>query len=453
MISASDMGALLLAETTIAALGFGLATWLLPNRPVWRTEVLGLSLILGSGVLSLLLFGLAWVVKGKALVVTITAISLVAGIAGFRRSRHLELAPFGRGRDLIFAWVPILFLFACQAAIHPLYADGLFNFEIRAQLAAAHGGLIPPAFYSDAARAWMHPDYPIFLPLNQAWVYLCAGRAQQSLVMLLGAHFAAAGWCLLYAGVARITGQSWRANLAVALLVLLPTATMAPGGAASLWADFPLAVAFLGAVLYFVEFASTGRGLGCLAAFLALLPWIKREGVVLAGIVIVVAGYLAWKRGTLRQLLPALLPTVAIIVGWKVFLAAVHVNAGRDFLPVTPDNLLAHVDRVPFIVTAVVRELFAWERWCVLWPMTLVAVVVLARNETMKPWKLLAPLIAVPLAIYSFIYIFSAWDSLPLHVVTSLPRLLLPLSMPAILAVVVATPRIGDGQSANKSAN
>jgi hypothetical protein len=275
--------------------------------------------------------------------------------------------------------------------------------------------------------------------MNQAWIYLCLGGPQQGWVQLLSVHFAAAAACLLYSGIARLTGEAWRAGLAVGLLALVPSAMLQPGGVISLWADFPLALLFLASIIYLVEFAATGAALAWFASFLALLPWAKREGIVLAAILSALALGIAWKRGQIPQVALALLPLVVTTLGWKAFLLGARIPE-NDFLPMSLATIVQHSDRLPFILTALTRELVAWERWNLLWLLAVPAVVEIARQPTLARWRVLAPIIAALLCIYPGIYLLSAWPSLPLHVVTSLPRLLLPVAMPALLAIAVAVP-------------
>jgi hypothetical protein len=428
-----------LAECAMIAAGFGLAALLRPRRTVTPIEFAGLVLILGSGAISVLLFGLGLFLRGVGLVTATVLISLALGVCGAVRARANPLGALSDSLRFFTALLPLLIVVGWQAANHPLTSDGL-NFEVRAQLAALHGGHIPDTFFSDPSRGWMHPSYPLFLPMNQAWIYLCAGGPHQGLVQLLSVHFAAAAACLLYSGVARLTGESWRAGLSIGLLFLMPSAMLLPGGATSLWADFPLAIVFLAALIYLIEFADSGSALALFASFLALLPWVKREGIVLAAVLIAAALWFAWKRGDVRRLCLALLPLAMTTLAWKAWLASVHFSPESDFLPVSLAAAVQHADRLPFILTALGRELLTWQRWNLLWLLAVPALVHIGRQPALARWRLLAPIIGALLFAYTGIYIFSSWASLPLHIVTSLPRLLLSVAMPALLAIAVAVP-------------
>jgi hypothetical protein len=438
------MNALLfiLAELGVMLAGFGAAVLLAPTRPVSRMELAGISLVLGQGVISLALFALSPFFQGNVLIAVMALFCLALGILGILRCRRVTFTPPRREDWWCLIFVPMLAAIGWQAITHPLTADGLFNFEWRAQLAAQHGGEIPVAFFSDPSRTWAHPGYPLFLPLNQTWIYLCIGQPHQGLGQLLAVHFALAAMYLLYAGLRDLTGQTWRGALAVVLLFLLPAATTSPGGAASLWADFPLAVVFLGAVIYLIRFSIDGSSLSWFAAFLALLPWVKREGVVLAAVLAVAFLWIAWRAGKISRLPLALFPLAIVWCGWTVFLHGVHATGDRDFLPFSVATIAQNLDRLPLIQTALFRELLETSRWSLLWPLTAVAAWLVWRAQGLAPWRILPGMIVALLALYSAIYLLSAWPSLGLHLVTSLPRLLLSVAMPAILLLAATAPSV-----------
>jgi hypothetical protein len=435
--------AFFLAELAMVLAGLGLAGCLRPSRAVSRLEIFGLSLLLGAGALSVILFVASQWLRGFALLATTATIALGLGVSGWRQLRAAQWEALPGSRALLAALVPLLVIIGWQATNHPLTADGLFNFEIRAQIAAAHGGHLPHAFFSDASRVWMHQSYPLFLPSLQTWIYLVLGGVEQGWGQLLSLHFVAAAAILLYAGITRLTGAAGRGGVAVGLLLLLPTAMFLPGGATSLWADFPLAVVFLAAVLAIAEFAAHSRGLALCAVWLALLPWVKREGLVLAAVLGLALLCIGWRRRSWRATAFALLPLLGVVVGWRIFLTAVHASGDRDFLPLSLATALGNLDRLPLIALALGRELLTWERWSLLWPAALLAFLRIARAPALVAWRWLAPVSALLLAIYSGIYLLSAWENYALHIVTSLPRLLLPVAMAALIGVAVAVPGWG----------
>jgi len=427
----------IVAEVGVWLAGFGVAVLLAPARPISRMELAGITLLLGQGVISLALFALAPFWRGNALIGVITLLYLTLGGLGTFRCRRLTFTPPRREDWYCLIFIPMLAAIGWQAVTHPLTADGLFNFEWRAQLAAQHGGHIPVEFFSDPSRTWAHPNYPLFLPLNQTWLYLRVGLPHQGLGQLLAVHFALAAMCLLYAGLTELTGNAWRGVFAVVLLFLLPAATTSPGGVASLWADFPLAVVFLGATIYLIRFSVDGSSLSWFAAFLALLPWVKREGIILAAVLAVAFLWIAWRAGKVNRL-----PLVVVWGGWTLFLHAAHASADRDFLPVSLATITQNLDRLPLILTALCLELIALNRWSLLWPLTVLAAWLVWRNPALARWRILPFMILALLALYSAIYLLSAWPSLGLHLVTSLPRLLLPVAMPALVLLAAAAPSI-----------
>ena len=207
-----------------------------------------------------------------------------------------------------------------------------------------------------------------------------------------------------------------------------------------MWADFPLALVFLAAVIYLVRFAVDGSSLPLFAVFLAMLPWVKREGLILAAVLATALVWIAFQAGKAGRLPLALLPLVVVSCGWSIFLHSVHASADHDFVPVSFTTAAQNVGRLPFIFSAMGLELLAVVRWTVFWPLAVVAAFHVIWTRSLARWRLLPLIMVALLALYAGIYIFSAWPSLTLHLVTSVPRLLLPVAMPALLLIAVAVP-------------
>jgi hypothetical protein len=51
----------------------------------------------------------------------------------------------------------------------PLGHDGFAIWDLKARIAYLNGGAIPLSYFFDSTRIWSHPEYPLCLPLVQAW--------------------------------------------------------------------------------------------------------------------------------------------------------------------------------------------------------------------------------------------------------------------------------------------
>jgi hypothetical protein len=431
---------LLFALGVLTLAGLGMFSWLRPRRPADALEVVGASVLFGSVFVSLGLFALGPIFHGVSLVGVMTALALMAGGHGIWRLRKAPWQSVS-GARLFAGLLSVTLLFvAWQAFVQPLSGDGIFNFEVRARLALQYGGSIPREFFSDASRAWMHQSYPLFVSLNELWLYLCLGESHQTLVKALGVLWFAGWACLTFSQLARSTGQPVRGFLVLVSVLLVPTLVFSPGGAVWVWADFPLGAMSVAAALYLVEYQRERTGLGCFAATLAALPWIKREGVIIGIVLIAAFGWTVLRERRWSAFSIAVVPCLLVAAGWKVFVVAMRAPAVSDFTLPTLARLVENLDRLPRVAAIVARELLVWQRWSLLWPIALLAGIRIAREPALARWRPLAVANAALIVIYGSLFVFSAWPNLAWHMLTSFPRLLLPPAMLALVLIAAAVP-------------
>ncbi len=434
------------ALVTLAFAGIGVALLVNPRDETDAVELCGLAVIFGGAFVSAMLFLLGFVLHGVALTAAVSVCCVGVGAAGFRKVRSIRW-PVPRGAVAWFFCALLLMQFcvvAWQTLNQPLLTDGLFSWEFKARLAFLGGGRIPAEYFSDPSRQWTHPNYPLCIPLAEYWFYAWTGRCDQGLAKLPFIFLYASGTALLFSGVKKISGESWRGALAAALVFFVPSLLMEPGSTTSGWADAPLAIVFLAAVICLLEYAAQGGGRALmLCGFCAgILPWVKQEGAVLWAILCAVACCVAWRRREVARALMAGVPGVAVIVGWKFFLAFAKTPPSTEFLPLRMETFAANIDRVPFIVNFLARQIFDWHRWSALWIAMLFALWQLARSKEKNVAGILTACIFLPIAFFSSVYIFSGWDDFRIHVSTSLPRLLIDVSLVAVLSIALVFPSL-----------
>jgi hypothetical protein len=286
----------------------------------------------------------------------------------------------------------------------------------------------------------MHASYPIFVPLNQLWVYLCLGRPDQSLVKILGVVWFTAAACLTFSQLCRATRRSAPAFLVLGMMLIVPMVVLFPGGAIWVWGDFPVGAMAVAALLYLLEYRTNRSGLACFAVTVAMLPWIKREGLILGCALLAVLAWDAFRKREWRACAIAAIPFLIVAVGWKLFVESMGAPPVGDFVTPTPAYFFENIDRLPRTIVIALRELITWQRWTLLWPIALLAWIRIGREPALARWRFAAGINAALIAIYAGIYVFSAWPVLPWHMLTSLPRLLLAPAMMAIVLVAVAIP-------------
>ncbi|HEX7976118.1 MAG TPA: hypothetical protein VF498_17045, partial [Anaerolineales bacterium] len=254
--------------------------------------------------------------------------------------------------------------------------DGTFVYALKAKIFFASGG-VSLGYFSDLSRQWSHPDYPLLLPLNEAWLFTWLGRvAEGAALKILFAVFFACLAALFYRAVRRRRSAIYSlvfSLLLTGLPALLPAAQ-------SGYADLPLSAFALGssAALYFwlEEGRASDLVLGGILA--ALCIWVKREGAVLWGIDL--AALVGWALGPGRGLpRRARLMTIArfalpglLLAPWFIFSAQAALP-GKDFLPAGLAALHTGLSRLPELARLVLGELFAPASWGLLWGLFLLA--------------------------------------------------------------------------------
>jgi hypothetical protein len=439
------------ALLTLATAGTGLALLVNPRDETDAMELCGLAVIFGGAFVSAMLFVLGFVLHGPALTAAVSVCCVGTGLAGLRRARGIRWpvplsAPGWFFCTLLTAQFCVI---AWQTLNHPLNWDGLLSWEFKARLAFLGGGRIPAEYFSDPSRQWTHPNYPLCIPLVEYWFYAWIGRCDQGVAKLPFVFLYASGAALLFSGVKKISGESWRGALAALLMFFVPALSVEPGSTTSGWADAPLATVYLAAVIYLLEYAAEGWGRALLLCGVCagILPWVKQEGAVLWACLLAVACCVAWRRGGVARVLMAVVPGIAVIVGWKLFLAFARVPPSTEFLPLRMETFAANIGRVPFIAIFLAWQIFNWRCWSALWIAMFFALWQLSRGSGKNRAALLAACIFLPVAVLLSAYIFSAWPDFRNHVATSLPRLLTDVSLVAVLSIALVFPSLFPGKS------
>ena len=438
---------LVIASILLLASGWGIVLLLLPRSgTVGIEEVVALSVLLGAGFVSLGLFFLGFLVHGPALQALLSVVCVLLAVAGSRRvgNQGIQIRPLA----VTSAAAGTLVLLAATVGLVTWFTfrqslgwDGLFIWEFKARLAATSGGSIPQAYYQDPARSWSHPDYPLLLPLSEAWFYIWLGRPHQHLVKILFPLFYVAMIGLLVRGAPAFGGCRRQGVIAAALVFAVPSVVLGEG-ASSGYADFPLGVFYLATVLYAAEYVRTGERdyLPVIGALAACLLWVKQEGMILAPCVFLAALPRILRDGGWKSLVTLVLPGWLLVVCWEVYLRNAGVQRGLNFMEVTPANVWNHLDRIPDVANWMAKEVLNWNAWGILWPAFLLALVLPDSKTRGSARLLLAFVILVPLIAYMGSYVLSSWDPFLDHVKYSLPRLMLHVTPLAVLFVATSLP-------------
>jgi hypothetical protein len=431
-----------LALALLLSAGGGVTLLLLPRgRRVSALEVASLSILFGAGVISLASFFGGFIVKGWWLRALVTLVAVMLGAAMWRRGRsHIEIVwrlmrgwPDWLAGGLLLLQLIIVIWASARLA---LGYDGLFIWEFKAQLIHRSGGIMPLEYFRASSWQYSHPNYPLLVPLTDSWFYGWMGEANQGFVKLVSPLFYSAIVGLLVAGGARLSGSRWRGVTAAAMFFFVPWVVLRTVAGE---ADLPLAAFYLGAVLYLLEYLETedARLLVLVGVLGALMPWVKRDGVVLWGCLLGVMLIKTMPRRDWRAWVMIALPGVVWLGFWRIFLWGIGATAHPEYLPMTWGTLKGNIGRIPTIARSIWEEVINWRTWSVIWALPAAGLLNLYEpkgRRLIAAWLLL---ILAPMALYGSIYIFSAWDPFTYHIGASLGRLLLHLTPVVLLGATL----------------
>jgi hypothetical protein len=448
---------LLLALLVILAFGFGfLALTARLGAQISRLEALALAWLLGAGLLStamLGLNGLGFSLDNQLVILTIGAALLmlwqrryITGLLTAKKNWSLakvtspagNVERFGKSlyalRLLLIAFLLFQLIFIILMAMgRPLTIwDSWVNWGSKGRTIFLENG-ITPALYADASREVMLLGYPLSIPLLEAWLYGWLGAADDRLVGVLFVltYLALGGFVYGFCRRRGLTASS-------ALLVVAAAVSLAHivGLAATAFTDLWLPVLLALSAVYLLEWLENGqRGYLLIAAVAAgLLTWVKQEGTILA-LVLLISFVLTFFIGRKkkegwngRRLVVGCgsIGLAAVIFGgpWWLF-------AGREaalvsaFMPLTGDNLLANIDRLPVILQLVAQELlnprtgFLW----LLVPLAFLLKLTRSGRIVKRPSILFLLVPVLYLGTMSIPYLFSNFVPYQQHILSSFFRI------------------------------
>lgn len=257
---------------------------------------------------------------------------------------------------------------------------------------------------------------------------------------MLGPIFYLMGMILLAQSAYELTNKRWVGLLIATLFLFTPPITSPQGGVLGGYADLPLAFFYLGAVAYLLRYMLSGRRftLMMFIAFAATLPWIKREGAILWGLLAITGAFVIWRRQNLTAAVLSLLPGICIISAWSLFLLSVRATTPADFIPITMQSVFANAGRIGTILHTLIAQITTLERWNLFWIAVAFSFFGMVWRQRSTQALLVTAAIIFPIGTYCSMYIFSAWPNYIAHVEHSLTRLLVQVTPVAWLAIALA---------------
>jgi hypothetical protein len=426
-----------------------------PARPAAGALCLAETWLFGCGLVSWGMFVCLW--AGLSLSATVVALSLVGGLAWFgwpgrrlirqvmnagtgatiRLALHPRPQPAGYSNlgspwSLVFGLIILAQIgsVAFAALVSPLTDwDAWVNWTSKAN-AVFIDQVLTPGLYSNPARLPTNMDYPLMLPLLEAWCYTWLGRIHEPAIGLISLLFYLTLLLLFYHAVRQLVAPQPALGFTALLATVPRLERMGHNGLA----DVPLAtLVLLAFLLLFYDYnRNSGLNQRARTAALALaagwLPWLKNEGWLWLLLVSLVWLGGLWQQNRSRSQVRSSVIVYSVIAlvmagAWPIFLA-VNGTYRFTFLPLTVATLMTNLPRIPVITIAIAGRLLN-PYWNFIWLFT--GLVLLFRREKSGS----APVGWLVLPVVGFLllagttYVFSRFDPYLAHVNNSIERLIL----------------------------
>ncbi len=401
------------------------------------------SFLVGAGTCAAALFPISLVLRLRALEALMILVGLC--LAGSVVSRVRRPAPQRRDRlpqQLRFGWndalllaaiVLVMLAFTILSFRFTLSWDGFQIYATKAKRLYHEGGLTQQWFAGDFYDQRLL-QYPPLVAMYEAMLARLRGSFDFDQFKPIFPLFYVSIVVSTFAAVRRRTSR--RVALGTALLVgLLPEIATAQAAGGS--SDMPQAAFVAGTVAACLRRESRRA----VPFLIGSLTAVKNEGTVLA---IVASGAIlwCWSSGGLRRFLSRVKTHsagIAIVAAYLVtrfaFLRWLNYH-DPTYGPINTANLARAVERLGLVVRVCLRLALDPAVWGILWPLALIASLVLwARGA--KSERALAGALWAAIGAYTAILLFTNWD-VELQAVQAYDRLLSQLAPAALVAIALS---------------
>jgi len=416
------MAAMIAVAVTL--LLFPLVGWSLGRRS------LGEAFLLGLGITGLVLF-----IAGVIHVPLVIAMILIgvwgvgSGVWEMRRRRRLRSdlprpTPYPPLPTILMIIPLVALTFA--AAITPLSDfDGRAFWALKAKGIAHERSIDGPFFHGGTHDP--RNQYPILIPLDGAVILTLSHSLDDRYLRWLYLGILAALALLIRERIGRLVSPAAGAWCA-ALLVWIPQFSVeVEGGALSAYNDIAIAAFAAGAFFELLD-AETRKSEIRFGLWLAFLILTKSEGLPFALVFLSIGAFVFRKR----IIMPAVITFVATagLLVWRWRIPAGDEEDVFRLLPTIPEKL----HRLGMAIAAFPRHMLLMPRWGFFWIAVIVAAIVAARLDR-RAWIAIA-MIASILAMYTAVYVTTAWIPSELIAVTA-DRLLMHVIAPSLFLLAL----------------
>jgi len=318
-----------------------------------------------------------------------------------------------------------------KALIRPLESfDSIAIYAVRAKAIYLAGG-IAPDFFTKLTHSFPNPDYPLLIPISEAWVYTLMGGINDLLVKAIFPMYFLSILVIMYFFLKRFISRKF----ALIFTFLLATIPQLKHFATIGYADFALAFYYSIAtmLLYLWMREKKTPVLLISALFMGFAVLTKNEGTALCLVnFLILSIFLAknLKAPIIRQVFIYLFVAGIITIPWF----ALKLSAGMDneilqFSSISLERLsdtFKNPGRIGVIFYEFQKQFFGPKKWNILWILFFACLALNIKKAFSPNIKYMSLAILFILGLYGGIYLFIPIDRpIQWHLGTTVSRLLL----------------------------
>lgn len=281
---------------SIISLGYTIISIIYKQKKISLLEVISLTILLGCGAMSILLFWLALInlPPSRPIIFIIFAISSAIilylhskkelPIIEKMQSWSLSEKIVGSAASLIFLFLfAITYIHAMELPLYDIDAFALWGLKAKA---IYHEGLIKDGLFFQLPLSYSHLNYPLLVPFLISGIYASIGEANDIMGKFIFPFLFLGGSMFIYIALRWKTSRIWSMILTLMFISMPPISRWNSAGIA----DVPLTFFYACSVFYLVKYLLNSEKQDFILAILMTIfcAFIKNEGIAIAGINIAV---------------------------------------------------------------------------------------------------------------------------------------------------------------------
>lgn len=292
---------------------------------------------------------------------------------------------------------------------------------------------VPVVFFKDATKSFSHFDYPLLVPLIEAWIYITVGSWNDQIVKIIF-PFYFVGMLIIFYYSLKCYIENKFAILFTALLAAIPQLIYFGSNG---YADLPLTFYYFTSVAFlaraFFGPAIDWKLLLISGIFSGLAAWTKNEGLALSLFNVFIISIVMFiqrrlNRQSLLLLVQYALILALIILPWLWFKNSLFLsNDVMNHQNLNLLNILNNLKRLPAILFRIAKEMSLFNSWNGLWVISIVLIIVNFKKIFRFPSYIILISSVLYLATCVLVYIVTPYD-FNWHIHTSLSRLLIHIA-------------------------